>query len=290
MSARYFNTSALVPRLNLRLPRLDNEWAGLGKVDILFSICAYKFTDSWPGKILKPFLDSKYKLKYEIYLKMRRAFKNSRMRKTRKAFLDSKFKTNYESNSFYYDYHNQEIHFKLLETNQYKAQLKQVYPLLIDEDQLTNEMIAVIKQYTSSYYYETNLRLLSNLDIEWDYTNKLRSIIRGLNQSDLRNVYYRGVDLSDLEVSYYIEKVDKFYYTNSFLSFTAERELVFPYNSLLILHTAPGNRLNIANVWRWSTYPHEMEAILSIASKLKILGVHQEADRSVIQVQLIEND
>ena len=151
-------------------------------------------------------------------------------------------------------------------------------------------MIAVIKQYTSNDYMKTNIKLLSNFDIDWNYTNKLRSIIRSLHQSDLRSVYYRGLNLSDIEVYYYIEKFDKFYYTNSFSSFTTEKELAFPGNALLILHTTPGNRLNIAHVWKWSSYPHEMEAILSIASELKIWDVHQEYDRWIIKVELMGNE
>jgi hypothetical protein len=195
-----------------------------------------------------------------------------------------------QNDNFSYDYDSQELSFKLLERNPYKAQLKQVYSLWIDENQLTNEMLVVIRQFTNNSYAKTNLKLLSNFDIDWNYTNKLRSIIRGLNQSDLRIVYYRGINLSDIEISYYREKINKFYYNNSFSSFTAEKELAFPYNSLIILHTTPGNRLNIANVWKWSSYPHEMEAILSVGSKLKVLSVNHEDEHWIIQVQLIDNE
>jgi hypothetical protein len=194
------------------------------------------------------------------------------------------------NDNFSYDYDSEELNFKLLERNPYKAQLKQVYSLWIDENQLTNEMLVVIRQFTNNFYFKTNLKLLSNLDIDWNYTNKLRSIIRGLNQSDLRSVYYRGINLSDIEISYYREKINKFYYTNSFSSFTTEKELAFPYNSLMMLHTTPGNRLNIANVWKWSSYPHEMEAILSVGSKLKVLSVNHEDEHWIIQVQLIDNE
>jgi hypothetical protein len=131
-------------------------------------------------------------------------------------------------------------------------------------------MITIIKQYTNNDYRKTNIKLLCDFDIDWNYTNKLRSIIRSLHQSNLRSVYYRGLNLSDIEVNYYIEKFNKVYYTNSFSSFTTEKGLAFPGNALLVLNTTPGNRLNIAHIWKWSSYPHEMEAILSIASELKI--------------------
>lgn len=193
-------------------------------------------------------------------------------------------------NFFHYNNQSHELSFKLLGQNPYKAQLKQVYPLSIHEHQLTNEMIAVIRQYTSHYYMYTNMKLLSNFDIDWNYTNKLRSIIRSLCQSNLRNVYYRGLNLSDTEVSYYIEKFNQFYYTNSFLSFTTDKGLAFPGNALIVLKTIPGNRLNIANVWKWSSYPYEMEAILSVGSKLKILGVYKENVRWIIRVELVENE
>jgi hypothetical protein len=198
--------------------------------------------------------------------------------------------SNYENTNFFYDHNNKELSFKLPEENPYKAQLKQVYPIRIDEDQLTSEMRCVIQQYTNEHYLKTNLNLLSNFDIDWDYTNKLRSIIRGLYQLDLRDVYYRGLNLSDIEINYYKQKVDKCYYTNSFLSFTTEKQLAFQGNSLIVLHTISKHRLNMANVWKWSTYPSEMEAILSIASKLKILKINQEDNRWIIEVELVGND
>lgn len=182
------------------------------------------------------------------------------------------------------------VNFKLLETNPYKKQLKQMYPIPIYEDQLTSEMIDIIRRYTSNEFAKANMKLLTNFDIDWNFTNKLRSIIRSLRQSDLRDIYYRGVNLSDIEIEYYKEKVNKCYYTNSFLSFTTERELAFPGNTLMILKTNPGNRLNIANVWQWSYYPHEMEAILSVGSKLKVLNVDQTSNHCIIEVELVGND
>ncbi|CAF1136753.1 unnamed protein product [Adineta steineri] len=148
-------------------------------------------------------------------------------------------------------------------------------------------MLDIIKQYTGMHYLKTNLNLLSDCDIDWNYTNKLRSIIRGLYQLDLRSVYYRGLDLSDIEVNYFKQKIGTCYYTNSFSSFTTEKKLAFSGNALIILNTKAGNRLNIANVWKWSLFPKEMEAILSIAARVKILSVHHEADRWIIEVELV---
>ncbi|CAF1276223.1 unnamed protein product [Adineta steineri] len=198
--------------------------------------------------------------------------------------------SNYESDSYYYDYEKKELSFKLLDTIPYKKQLQQVYSLSINEDQLTDEMLDVIKQYTGMHYLKTNLNLLSDYDIDWNYTNKLRSVIRGLYQPDLRSLYYRGVNLSDIEVNYFRQKIGTCYYTNSFSSFTIEKDLVFPGNTLIILNTIEGNRINIANIWKWSSFPHEMEAILSIAAQLKILSVHQDDGRWIIEVQLVGNE
>ncbi|UJR12493.1 hypothetical protein I4U23_016668 [Adineta vaga] len=194
------------------------------------------------------------------------------------------------SHFYSYDSARKELSFKLLEENPYKEKLQQVYPIMIDEGQLTDEMLSVIKQYTGNHYLKTNLNLLSNFDIDWDYTNKLRSIIRGLYQSDLRSVYYRGLNLSDIEVNYYKEKIGACYYTNSFSSFTTEKDKAFTGNALIILKTTKNNRLNIANVWKWSCFPNEMEAILSIASRLQILNIYAKDNLWIIEVQLIGNE
>ncbi|CAF4295203.1 unnamed protein product, partial [Adineta steineri] len=115
--------------------------------------------------------------------------------------------SNHESDRYYYDHKKKELNFKLLDTNAYEEQLRQVYSLWINEDELTDEMSDVIKQYTGIRYLKTNLNLLSDYDIDWDYTNKLRSIIRGLYQPDLRSVYYRGLNLSDVEINYFEQKI-----------------------------------------------------------------------------------
>ncbi|CAF1213299.1 unnamed protein product [Adineta steineri] len=198
--------------------------------------------------------------------------------------------SNYESDGYYYDHEKKELSFKLFDTNPYKNQLQQVYSLSINEDELTDEMLDVIKQYTSVNYLKTNLNLLSDYDTDWSYTNKLRSITRSLYQPDLRSVYYRGLNLSDIEVNYFRQKIGACYYTNSFSSYTTEKDLVFPGNALIILNTTEGNRLNIANIWKWSSFPHEMEAILSIAAQLKILNVHRDDDRWIIELQLVGNE
>ncbi|CAF0756958.1 unnamed protein product [Didymodactylos carnosus] len=180
---------------------------------------------------------------------------------------------NIENENFSYDVLTKPVSFKLFETNPYASHLKQVYPLTIYENDLTTEMLNILKTYTGNHYVRTNLNLLTNYDIDWDYINKLRSIIRGLYQHDLRPVCYRGLILSDIEIDYYKKKIGKCCYTNPFSSFTTENNLIFFGNATIILKTKPGNRLNIANVWKWSLYPDEMEAILSISSKVKILTV-----------------
>ena len=86
---------------------------------------------------------------------------------------------------------------------------------------------------------KTNLNLLSsNFDqIDWIYVNQLRSLIRGLVQSNIRNIYYRGLTLSDTEIQYYIDRRNEYYYTNSFTSFTIDRLLIYSGNAILILRT-----------------------------------------------------
>ena len=198
--------------------------------------------------------------------------------------------SNHDNDVYFYDSDRKELSFKLLETNPYKEQLQHVYSLSINEDQLTDEMLSVIKKYTGMHYLKTNLNLLSKHNIDWNYTNKLRSIIRGLYQSDLRSVYYRGLTLSDIEINYFKQKISTCYYTNSFSSFTTEKKLAFAGNAIMILNTTKGNRLNLANIWKWSIYPNEMEAVLSIAAQLKILNVSQEDERWIIELQLVGNE
>src|SRR5438874_2386944 len=105
---------------------------------------------------------------------------------------------NYETDSFHYDYTTNLLNCKLLIRNPYRTYFKQVYPSIINEYELTDDMLNVLKSYTDSRsnecYIKTNLNLLSgNLDeIDWTYVNKLRSLIRGLIQTNIKHVYYRG--------------------------------------------------------------------------------------------------
>jgi hypothetical protein len=78
--------------------------------------------------------------------------------------------------------------------------------------------------------------------------------------------------------------------TNSFTSFTTEKHLAFNGNALSIMNTTTGNRLNIANIWKWSSFPQEMEALLSIAAQLKILNIYQKDNRWIVEVQLVGNE
>ena len=95
---------------------------------------------------------------------------------------------NYETDHFYYNHETNSLDCKLLTKNIYKSYFCKVYPSKINEHELTDDMLDVIKTYTNSQtnecYIKTNLNLLSaNLnDINWIYVNKLRSLIRNLNQ------------------------------------------------------------------------------------------------------------
>ncbi|CAF0917713.1 unnamed protein product [Adineta steineri] len=181
----------------------------------------------------------------------------------------------------------------------YYSYFKQVYPLKINEYELTDDMIDVLKSYTNSQsnecYMKTNLNLLSaNLnEVDWIYVNKLRSLIRGLNQSDIKHVYYRGLSLSDREIQYYLDKRNEYYYTNSFTSFTIDRLLIYSGSAVLILRTdtcSEKAKINIANIWKWSTFMHEKEALLGVGTKLKILSVHFFGSKWEIEVELAEDD
>ena len=206
---------------------------------------------------------------------------------------------NYETEHFYYDHTTNSLDCKLLTKNPYRSYFHQVYPSIINEDKLDNDMLEVLQSYTNSRssecYMKTNLNLLSaNFDdIDWSYVNKLRSLIRGLNQAYIRHVYYRGLTLSDTEIQYYIDRKDECYYTNSFLSFTIDRLLIYSGNSIMILKTDNSNELakkNLANIWKWSTYAEEKEALLAVGTKLKILSVHYFGYKWEIEVELVEDE
>jgi hypothetical protein len=142
---------------------------------------------------------------------------------------------------------------------------------------------------------KTNLNLLSsNLDdIDWIYVNKLRSLIRGLAQSNLKYIYYRGLTLSDEEIQYYIDRKDQYYYTNSFTSFTIDRLLIYSGNAILLLRTdtcSEKAKMNLANIWKWSRFAEEKEALLAVGTKLKILSVHYFGSKWEIEVELAEDE
>ena len=208
-------------------------------------------------------------------------------------------KANYETEHFSYNPETNVLDCKLLTKNPYSSFFRQVYPLEINEHELTNDMLNVIKSYTASQsnecYMKTNLNLLSaNLDdIDWIYVNKLRSLILGLVQINLKPFYYRGLTLSETEIKYYMDKRNAFYYTNSFLSFTIDRILIYPGNAILILrteHSSEKARKNIANIWKWSTLSEEKEALLAVGTKLKILSVHFFGSKWEIEVELMDDD
>jgi hypothetical protein len=82
-------------------------------------------------------------------------------------------KENYETDSFHYDHQTNLLNCKLLIKNPYLSYFKQVYPTIINEYELDDDMLNVLKTYTNSQsnecYIKTNLNLLSaNFDeIDW---------------------------------------------------------------------------------------------------------------------------
>jgi hypothetical protein len=208
-------------------------------------------------------------------------------------------KENYETEHFSYNPEKNLLDCKLLTKNPYSSFFQQVYRDEIHEHELTNDMINVLKFYTNSQsnecYIKTNLNLLSaNFnDIDWIYVNKLRSLIRGLIQINLKPIYYRGLNLSETEIQYYLDKRNEYYYTNSFLSFTIDRLLIYSGNAILILrieNSSEKAKKNIANIWKWSTFSEEKEALLAVGAKLKILSVHFFGYKWEIEVELMDDD
>ncbi|CAF3707600.1 unnamed protein product [Rotaria sp. Silwood1] len=206
---------------------------------------------------------------------------------------------NYETEHFHYNHSTNSLDCKLLTKNPYRSYFEQIYPTIINEHELNNDMLNVIKSYTNSRsnecYMKTNLNLLSaNFDdIDWLYVNKLRSLIRSLNQSNIKHVYYRGLTLSDIEIQYYMDKKNQYYYTNSFLSFTIDRLLIYSGNAIIILKIDNSSELakkNIANIWKWSACTEEKEALLAVGTKLKILSVHYFGYKWEIEVELVEDE
>ncbi|CAF1103553.1 unnamed protein product [Rotaria sordida] len=206
---------------------------------------------------------------------------------------------NYDTEHFYYNFETNLLDCKLLTKNLYYPFFQEIYPKNINEYELTDDMLYCLKSYTNSQsnecYMKTNLNLLSaNFDdIDWIYVNKLRSLIRCLIKTDIKPIYYRGLNLSDNEIKYYIEKQNHYYYTNSFLSFTIDRLLIYSGNAILILKTENSSekaKKNIANIWKWSTFSEEKEALLAVGTKLKILSVHYFGYKWEIEVELTEDD
>ena len=203
----------------------------------------------------------------------------------------------YETNAFHYDYANNSLNCKLLRHNPYQDYFKQIYPTVIHENELTEDMLNVIHSYTDSQsnecYMKTNLNLLSaNFEqIDWNYVNRLRCLIRGLVQNNLKHLYYRGLNLSDAEIQYYIDMKNQCYYTNSFTSFTIDRLLVYSGNAILMLKTdtcSEEAKQNLANIWKWSRFSHEKEALLAVGAKLRVAGVHYYGSKWEIDVELAD--
>ena len=205
----------------------------------------------------------------------------------------------YETDSFAYDHISNVLDCKLLTHNPYRSYFKQVYPDIINEHELTDEMLDVLRSYTDSRsnecFKKTNLNLLSaNFEqLDWTYVNKLRSLIRGIQQTNIKHTYYRGLSLSDREIQFYLDRRNEYYYTNSFTSFTTDRLLVYSGNALLMLRTdhAPERaKRNLANIWHWSTFVQEKEALLTVGSKLKVISVRYLGCKWEIEVELVDDD
>jgi len=206
---------------------------------------------------------------------------------------------NFETDSFHYDHAKNSLNCKLLRINPYISYFKQVYPTIINEYELTDDMLNVLKSYTDSQtnecYMKTNLNLLSSNfnEIDWIYVNKLRSLIRDLVQSNFKYIYYRGLTLSEREIQYYLDRRNEYYYTNSFTSFTIDRLLIYSGNAILMLRTdtcSEKAKINLANIWKWSRFVEEKEALLAVGTKLKILSVHYFGCKWEIEVELAEDD
>ncbi|CAF1538695.1 unnamed protein product [Didymodactylos carnosus] len=111
----------------------------------------------------------------------------------------------------------------------------------------------------------------------------------GLSQPDIKYCYYRGLTLSDREIEYYMDKIDDYFYTTSFCSFTTDRMLTFRGNAIMILYPNDNSK-NIANIWKWSEIPDEKEAVVSIGSKIKIISVHYYGSKWEIEIQLMNDE
>lgn len=208
-------------------------------------------------------------------------------------------KQDIQNELYYFEHETGMIHFKLVASNIYKPFFRQVYPDELNENELNEEMLDVLKTYTSSRsnecYIKTNLNLLSaNVEqIDWQYVNQLRSIVRGLVKTNLRQTYYRGLTLSDIEIGYYMENQGKCFFTTSFLSFTVDRLLIYSGNAIMILNmdrTPENAKKNITNIWKWSALIEEKEALLVVGSHLRILNVHYYGNRWEIEIELIDEE
>lgn len=216
-------------------------------------------------------------------------------------YLPDEFQTtkkNLDNDFFFYDCSTKYVDYKLLEINPYRSYLKEIFGNEINENNLTSQMLDVLKSYTNSLtnecYMKTNLNLLSGdaKRIDWDYVNQLRSLIRGLTKTNIKHAYYRGLNLSDREIEFYMSRRNDYFYTLSFLSFTTDRLLIYPGNALIILKTdfsSDRAKKNLANIWQWSACSEEKEALLAMGSRLKVVSVHYFGSRWEIELELVED-
>ncbi|CAF2959098.1 unnamed protein product [Rotaria sp. Silwood2] len=76
------------------------------------------------------------------------------------------------------------------------------------------------------------------------------------------------------------------YWEGSRTSQSVERVSSFPE----VKNSNEKAKKNIANIWKWSTFSEEKEALLAVGTKLKILSVHYFGYKWEIEVELMEDD
>ena len=140
-------------------------------------------------------------------------------------------------------------------------------------------------------YYVYQMNILTNYQLIFVHVVDFHFDMN--KQNNIKHVYYRGLQLSDTEIRYYLDKQMECYYTNSFSSFTIDRLLIYPGNAVLILKVEDSGekaRKNLANIWKWSTFGEEKEALLAVGTKLKVLSVHFYGGKWQIELELMEDN
>lgn len=82
-----------------------------------------------------------------------------------------------------------------------------------------------------------------------------------INQTYILRTYYRGVELSEIELDYFRSTIGKYYYTSSFYSFSNDPSKSFGDNILVILRRYGDRQVNITHIERWSLFTQGKEGI-----------------------------